>query len=114
LQKILYRFSLFAIPKHGWAARKAIYGEKGGMQGEQYHNLLLRDGFFFLFGLMFGSWFNRVVNYLAANVSAVKLSAGMTAATSSSRDTATLKYEKLDYQQNTPAAIYRVLAGVIF
>jgi hypothetical protein len=52
---------------------------------------------------------------LNANVSAVNWSAGMTAATSSSPDTALLKYEKLAYQQITPAAIYRVLqAGFYF
>jgi len=40
------------------------------------------------------------------------MSAGMTAATSSSRDTAILKYEKFTYPQTAPAAIYRVLATV--
>ena len=49
---------------------------------------------------------------VTANVPAVNWSAGMTAATSSSPDTAELKYEKFAYQQITPAAIYRVLATV--
>ena len=40
------------------------------------------------------------------------MSAGMTAATSSSRDTAILKYEKFAYPPIRPAAIYRVLATV--
>ena len=49
---------------------------------------------------------------VTANVPAVNLSAGMAAVTSSSPDTAILKYEKFAYPPIRPAAIYRVLATV--